>query len=52
MAPPRARSPIGPAAEDVVLRDLHLEGEARPQSRYDAAQRISCSILLVMAAIV
>ncbi len=37
---------------DVVLHDLHLKSEAPPQGRYNAAQRISYTIVLAMAAIV
>ncbi len=39
-------------AKDVVLHDLHLRDEAPPQGRYNAAQRISYTIVLVMAAII
>lgn len=39
-------------ARDVVLHDLHLRGEAPPQGRYNAAQRISYTIVLVMSAII
>ena len=41
-----------PEAKDVVLHDLHLKDESPPQGRYNAAQRISYKIELVMAAIV
>jgi len=39
-------------SKDVVLHDLHLKSEAPPQGRYNAAQRISYTIVLAMAAIV
>jgi thiosulfate reductase cytochrome b subunit len=41
-----------PEARDVVLHDLHLKSEAPTQGRYNAAQRISYTIVLGMAAIV
>ncbi len=41
-----------PEAAGVVLHDLHLRDEAPPQGRYNAAQRISYTIVLAMAAIV
>lgn len=41
-----------PEAKDVVLHDLHLRADAPAQGRYNAAQRISYTIVLVMAAIV
>ncbi len=41
-----------PEAKDVVLHDLHLRSEAPAQGRYNAAQRISYTIVLAMAAIV
>lgn len=41
-----------PEAKDVVLHDLHLTPDAPPQGRYNAAQRISYTIVLIMAAIV
>jgi thiosulfate reductase cytochrome b subunit len=41
-----------PEARDVVLHDLHLESAAPPQGRYNAAQRISYTVVLAMAAIV
>ena len=39
-------------AKRVVLHDLHLADECPPQGRYNAAQRISYTIVLVMAAII
>ena len=39
-------------AKDVVLHDLHITSEAPPQGRYNAAQRISYTVVLAMAAIV
>jgi thiosulfate reductase cytochrome b subunit len=39
-------------ARDVVVHDLHLRRDAPPQGRYNAAQRISYTIVLVMAAII
>lgn len=39
-------------AKDVVLHDLHLTSETPPQGRYNAAQRISYTLVLVMAAII
>lgn len=39
-------------AKDVVLHDLHLEKELPPQGKYNAAQRISYTMVLVMAAII
>ncbi len=39
-------------AKDVVLHDLHLKDEAPPQGKYNAAQRISYTLVLAMAAIV
>jgi thiosulfate reductase cytochrome b subunit len=41
-----------PEAKDVVLHDLHINSELPPQGRYNAAQRISYTIVLVMAAII
>jgi len=41
-----------PEAKDVVLHDLHLKSEAPPQGRYNAAQRIAYTTVLVMAFIV
>lgn len=41
-----------PEAKDVVLHDLHLKREAPPQGRYNAAQRISYTIVLIMGLIV
>ena len=41
-----------PEAKDVVLHDLHLKADAPPHGRYNAAQRISYTIVLVMAVIV
>ena len=38
-------------AKDVVLHDLHLRKEAPPQGKYNAAQRISYTIVLIMAAL-
>ena len=35
-----------------MLHDLHLKSDPPPQGRYNAAQRISYTIVLVMAAIV
>ncbi|MEO6651658.1 MAG: cytochrome b/b6 domain-containing protein [Ilumatobacteraceae bacterium] len=39
-------------AKGVVLHDLHIAAEAPPQGRYNAAQRISYTVVLVMAAII
>ncbi len=39
-------------AKDVVLHDLHLADQEPPQGRYNAAQRISYTIVLAMAAII
>ena len=39
-------------AKDVVLHDLHLKKEAPPQGIYNAAQRMSYTIVLIMAAII
>ncbi len=39
-------------AKDVVLHDLHLRAEAPAQGRYNAAQRISYTVVLAMSAIV
>jgi thiosulfate reductase cytochrome b subunit len=39
-------------AKDVVLHDLHLNKEAPPQGIYNAAQRMSYTIVLIMAAII
>ena len=39
-------------AKDVVLHDLHLQAEAPVQGRYNAAQRISYTVVLAMSAIV
>ena len=41
-----------PEAKDVVLHDLHLTAEAPARGRYNAAQRISYTIVLAMSAIV
>ena len=41
-----------PEAKDVVLHDLHLTSEVPPQGRYNGAQRIAYTVVLVMAAIV
>ncbi len=41
-----------PEAAGVVLHDLHLRDDAPPQGRYNAAQRISYTIVLVMALII
>jgi thiosulfate reductase cytochrome b subunit len=41
-----------PEAKDVVLHDLHLTSEAPPQGRYNAAQRISYTIVLAMSLVV
>ncbi|MGB0113519.1 MAG: cytochrome b/b6 domain-containing protein [Ilumatobacteraceae bacterium] len=38
-------------AKDVVLHDLHLRETAPPQGKYNAAQRISYTIVLAMAVI-
>ena len=37
---------------DVVLHDLHIKADAPPQGRYNAAQRMSYTAVLVMAALV
>ncbi|MDX2380288.1 MAG: cytochrome b/b6 domain-containing protein [Acidimicrobiia bacterium] len=39
-------------AKDVVLHDLHLKKKAPPQGIYNAAQRMSYTIVLIMAAII
>ena len=39
-------------AKDVVLHDLHLKKELPPQGKYNAAQRISYTAVLVMAIII
>ena len=39
-------------AKDVVVHDLHLSDQAPPQGRYNAAQRISYTIVLAMAVII
>ena len=39
-------------SRDVVLHDLHLKKEAPPQGRYNAAQRISYTIVLAMGVII
>jgi thiosulfate reductase cytochrome b subunit len=39
-------------AKDVVLHDLRLEKQAPPQGKYNAAQRISYTVVLVMALII
>jgi thiosulfate reductase cytochrome b subunit len=39
-------------AKDVVLHDLHLTDHEPPQGRYNAAQRISYTVVLAMAAII
>lgn len=39
-------------ASGVVLHDLHVRKEAPPQGRYNAAQRISYTIVLAMAVII
>ena len=39
-------------AKDVVLHDLHLKKEMPPQGKYNAAQRISYTAVLVMALII
>ncbi len=36
---------------DVVLHDLHLRSEAPPQGRYNAAQRLSYTAIVVMGAL-
>jgi len=36
-------------AKDVVLHDLHLRRQAPPQGKYNAAQRISYTVVLTMA---
>lgn len=36
----------------VVLHDLHLRGEAPPQGRYNAAQRISYTIIVALGVLV
>lgn len=38
-------------ARDVVLHDLHVKQQAPPQGKYNAAQRISYTAVLVMTAI-
>ncbi len=47
---PDRRSPA--EAAGVVLHDLHIRDDAPPQGRYNAAQRIAYTIVLIMAAIV
>ena len=39
-------------AKDIVLHDLHIAAEPPPQGRYNAAQRVSYTLVLVMAAII
>jgi thiosulfate reductase cytochrome b subunit len=39
-------------AKDVVLHDLHLTSSAPPQGKYNAAQRLAYTAVLVMALIV
>jgi thiosulfate reductase cytochrome b subunit len=39
-------------AKDVVLHDLHITKHAPPQGRYNAAQRISYTVVLAMAFVV
>jgi thiosulfate reductase cytochrome b subunit len=39
-------------ARDVVLHDLRLKRDAPPQGRYNAAQRISYTVVLVMALVI
>ena len=39
-------------AKDVVLHDLHIKKEMPPQGKYNAAQRISYTAVLVMALII
>ena len=39
-------------AKQVVLHDLHLRKEAPPQGKYNAAQRISYTVVLVMAFVI
>jgi thiosulfate reductase cytochrome b subunit len=39
-------------AKEVVLHDLHLRKEAPPQGKYNAAQRISYTVVLVMAFVI
>ena len=39
-------------ARDTVLHDLHLRKEAPPQGRYNAAQRLSYTIVLAMGVII
>jgi thiosulfate reductase cytochrome b subunit len=39
-------------AKDVVLHDLHLRRDLPPQGKYNAAQRISYTVVLLMALIV
>ena len=39
-------------AKDVVLHDLHLASSAPPQGKYNAAQRLAYTAVLVMALIV
>jgi len=39
-------------AKDVVLHDLHLRTTAPPQGKYNAAQRISYTVVLVMAFVI
>jgi thiosulfate reductase cytochrome b subunit len=36
-------------AKDVVLHDLHVKKQAPPQGKYNAAQRISYTVVLIMA---
>ena len=39
-------------AKQVVLHDLHLRKEAPPQGKYNAAQRISYTVVLVVAFVI
>ncbi len=39
-------------AKDVVLHDLHLRSDPPPQGKYNAAQRLSYTLVLVMAFII
>ncbi len=39
-------------ARDVVLHDVHLKKQAPPQGKYNAAQRISYTVVLVMAIVI
>ena len=36
----------------MVLHDLHLRGEAPPQGRYNAAQRISYTIIVLLGILI